>query len=150
MPAMNELLYFPPDEVLEYLPMPQLVQDLEVWSHSVPSAQDSVGSGVGTGVGSGVGSGVGTRVGDAVVGTRVGDAVVGTRTGDEVVGTSVGFVVGEGVCSLSVGAGVGGAVGWGVGPQIGQVLPAQLLLEPSLSHVWPVMVCVMSHDISYG
>ena len=61
--AMIELLYFPPDEVLEYLPIPQLVQDHEVRSHSVPSGQAGVGSGVGRGVGIGV---VGRDVGSDI------------------------------------------------------------------------------------
>ena len=45
--AMIELLYFPPAEVFEYLPMPQAMQAHDSASHSEPSGQASVGSGVG-------------------------------------------------------------------------------------------------------
>ena len=51
MSAMIELLYFPPDEVFEYLPIPQLVHDHDATSHVVPSGQASVGSIVGSEVG---------------------------------------------------------------------------------------------------
>lgn len=71
---MIVLLYFPPNEVFEYLPTPQAAHERESASHSDPVGQASVGSSVGSGEGAGV-VGSGDGGGETAVGSDVGEGV---------------------------------------------------------------------------
>ena len=74
LPAMIELLYFPPDDVFEYLPTPQAAHTRESASHSEPAGQANVGSSVGSGEGAGV-VGRGEGGSEITVGSAVGEGV---------------------------------------------------------------------------